>query len=106
MNREVSAGRTLSGPISIVRVAYKSAQKGLGRMLWLMGLIGVSLAFFNLLPIPVLDGGHLLFLGYEAVIRRPPPPRVVELAQYAGLMIILCLFVFVFWNDISRMIRG
>jgi regulator of sigma E protease len=106
MNREVSATRTLSGPISIVRVAYYSAQKGLGRMLWLLGLIGVSLAFFNLLPIPVLDGGHLAFLGYEVVVRKPPPPRLVEMGQYAGLLVILCLFVFVFWNDISNMIGG
>jgi regulator of sigma E protease len=74
-------------------------------MLWLLGLIGVSLAFFNLLPIPVLDGGHLLFLGYEAVTRRPPPARVIEVAQYAGLLVILCLFAFVFWNDISRALQ-
>jgi regulator of sigma E protease len=106
MNREVSAGTSLSGPVMIVTVAYRSAKKGLGRMLWLLGLIGVSLAFFNLLPIPVLDGGHLVFLGYEVVTRKSPPPRLVEMAQYAGLLIILSLFVFVFWNDISRMIRG
>jgi len=106
MNREVNPSRTVSGPIAIVSVAYRSAQKGLGRMLWLLGLIGVSLAFFNLLPIPVLDGGHLVFLGYEVVTRRPPPPRLVEVAQYAGLLIILCLFAFVFWNDIRRMVFG
>jgi len=106
MSREVSPGKTLSGPISIVRVAYQSAQKGFGRMLWLLGLIGVSLAFFNLLPIPVLDGGHLVFLGYEVIARRPPPPRVVEVAQYAGLLLILGLFVFVFGNDIFRWVKG
>ncbi len=106
MNREVSPGKTLSGPISIVRVAYQSAQKGFGRMLWLLGLIGISLAFFNLLPIPVLDGGHLVFLGYEAIFHRPPPPRVVEIAQYTGLILILCLFVFVFGNDIFRWVQG
>jgi len=65
----------------------------------------VSLAFFNLLPVPVLDGGHLAFLVYEAVFRKPPSPKVVEYAQYTGLLLIACLFIFVFWNDISRWIR-
>ena len=104
--REARARDAFSGPVTIVNVAYRSAEEGLGKMLWLLGLVGVSLAFFNILPIPVLDGGHMVFLLYEAVIRRPPSPRVVEIAQYAGLLLILSLFAFVFWNDISRMVSG
>jgi membrane-associated protease RseP (regulator of RpoE activity) len=108
--RRMISGRTsakgVMGPVGIVGVAYESAREGLGKMLWLLGLIGVSLAFFNLLPIPVLDGGHLAFLGYELLLKRPPSARVVEIAQYVGLMIILSLFVFVFWNDLHRMFAG
>jgi regulator of sigma E protease len=104
--KKMMSGRTgtsaLSGPIVIVKMAYNQAQQGLGQFLWLLGLMGVSLAFFNLLPIPVLDGGHLVFLIYEAVFRKTPSPRVVEYAQYAGLLIILGLFVLVFKNDITR----
>ncbi|HOX06467.1 MAG TPA: site-2 protease family protein [Planctomycetota bacterium] len=103
-NREIGA-EAVSGPVGIVHAAYRMAQEGLGQLLWLLGLMGVSLAFFNLLPIPVLDGGHLVFLVYEAIFRRPPSPRVVEIAQYAGLLIIASLFILVFWNDISRLIR-
>ncbi len=98
-------GDAVSGPIGIAQMAYHQAQEGMGELLWLLGLMGVSLAFFNLLPIPVLDGGHMVFLGYEAVFRKPPSARVVEIAQYAGLLIIASLFVLVFWNDISRLIR-
>jgi regulator of sigma E protease len=108
--RKMISGRTsakgVMGPVGIVGVAYESAREGLGKMLWLLGLIGVSLAFFNLLPIPVLDGGHLAFLAYEMLVRRPPSARAVEIAQYVGLMIILSLFVFVFWNDLHRIFAG
>jgi RIP metalloprotease RseP len=109
IRRMLSGGASASnvmGPLGIVGVAYQSAQEGLGHMLWLLGLIGVSLAFFNLLPIPVLDGGHMVFLVYELITRRPPPPRLIEIAQYAGLLLILGLFVFVFYNDIHRMLVG
>jgi regulator of sigma E protease len=81
------------------------AQEGLGPLLWLLGMMGVSLAFFNLLPIPILDGGHLAFLAWEGVFRKPPSPRVVGAVQYAGLILIVGLFVLVFWNDISRILR-
>jgi membrane-associated protease RseP (regulator of RpoE activity) len=92
----------MMGPLGIAQAAYTLAGKGLGHMLWLLGVIGISLAMINLLPIPVLDGGHLAFLCYEAVFRRQPSQRVMEVAQYAGLLIILALFGFAFWNDISR----
>jgi regulator of sigma E protease len=99
---KVQAKKALSGPVSIAKFTYISAQQGMGRMLWLLGMLGVSLAFFNLLPIPVLDGGHLVFLIYEAIFRKPASPRIVEIAQYAGLLLILTLFVFVTFNDIFR----
>jgi len=105
MSRRQIGGDAVSGPIGIAQMAYHQAQEGLGHLLWLLGMMGVSLAFLNLLPVPVLDGGHLVFLTYEAVFRRPPPPRVVGAAQYAGLILIAGLFVLVFWNDISRILR-
>jgi len=105
MSRRQIGGDAVSGPIGIAQMAYRQAQEGLGHLLWLLGMMGVSLAFLNLLPIPVLDGGHLVFLAYEAVFRKPPSPRVVEVAQYAGLLLIASLFVLVFWNDISRLVR-
>jgi regulator of sigma E protease len=100
--RQIS-GEAVTGPLGIVSMTYHQAQEGLGHLLWFLGMMGISLAFINLLPIPVLDGGHLVFLVYEGVTRRRPSPRLVEVAQYAGLLVILAIFAWVFKNDITRM---
>ena len=92
----------LSGPIGIARALHQQAQWDIRRALWFVILVNVNLAIFNLLPIPVLDGGHLLFFLFEAVLRRPLPLRVRELASLAGLMILLALMGIAFKNDVER----
>jgi regulator of sigma E protease len=66
-----------------------------------IAIISVHLAILNLLPIPVLDGGHLLFYGIEAVIGRPVSTRMRETAQQIGIFLLLLLMIFVFYNDIT-----
>lgn len=91
---------TLGGPIRIAHMAGKEAELGLVRLLNFIAVISMNLALLNLLPIPVLDGGHLLFFGIEAVMRRPVSTRTREAAQQIGIFVLLLLFIFVFYNDI------
>lgn len=104
------SAKGLSGPIGIIHVTYRSADLSFGNFLWLLCLITVNLGIFNLLPIPVLDGGHNVLLGIEVVRKwfgKPPPSeKFVATFQYAGLLFILALFLFVTYNDISKLIAG
>jgi regulator of sigma E protease len=100
------SARDLGGPILIVRAAGQQAQLGLEYLIRFLGLISVNLGVLNLLPIPVLDGGHLLFFGFEAVRGRPLAIRHREMAQQVGLFLLLALMVFVVYNDISRIVAG
>ncbi|GIV25225.1 MAG: zinc metalloprotease [Bacteroidia bacterium] len=98
------ASESLSGPIGIARLAGKTYENtGWRGFLAFSAVLSLILAFMNLLPIPLLDGGHLLFLGMEAVLRREPSYRLREVAQYIGLALILALMVFAFWNDLRRL---
>jgi len=96
----------MGGPISIVMIAYYYASNGMGLYLWLLCLLGANLAVVNILPIPVLDGGHLVFLVYEAVFRKPPNENVQIILSYIGLLLLLALMVWVFSLDIYRLIWG
>ncbi|WP_461394988.1 RIP metalloprotease RseP, partial [Deferrisoma sp.] len=98
--------RTLGGPIAIAQMAGETAQAGLQSFLFLMAVLSVNLAVLNLLPIPILDGGHLLFFGIEAVRGRPVSLRHREVAQQVGLAILLALMAFVMYNDLSRILSG
>jgi len=98
--------RDLGGPLLIVKAAGQQAQLGLEYLIRFLGLISVNLGVLNLLPIPVLDGGHLLFFGFEAVRGRPLAIRHREMAQQVGLFLLLALMVFVVYNDISRIVAG
>ena len=100
------SARDLGGPILIVRAAGQQAQLGLEYLIRFLGLISVNLGILNLLPIPVLDGGHLLFFGFEAVRGRPLAMRHREMAQQVGLFLLLALMVFVVYNDITRIVAG
>lgn len=91
----------IGGPIRIAQMAQKEAQQGILRLFYFIAIISVHLAVLNLLPIPVLDGGHLLFFLIEAVQRRPVSVKTRETAQQIGIFILLLLMVFVFYNDIS-----
>jgi len=98
--------KDIGGPLEIARQAGKQADQGLEYLLMYMAVISLNLGLLNLLPIPILDGGHLLFLGIEAVMRRPLEMRHRELAQQAGLFILLGLMAFAFYNDILRVVGG
>jgi regulator of sigma E protease len=98
--------KEIGGPLEIARQAGKQAAQGLERLLMFTAVISLNLGLLNLLPIPILDGGHLLFIGIEAVMRRPLELRHRELAQQAGLFILLGLMAFAFYNDILRVVGG
>ncbi|HJZ58291.1 MAG TPA: site-2 protease family protein [Gemmataceae bacterium] len=100
------SAKTMSGPITIATVSYKIAGEDLWQFLLFLGLISVNLAVVNFLPIPVLDGGHMVFLIYEKIFGRPLPERVFAFAMYIGLALILSLMVFVLWLDIRRVFFG
>jgi regulator of sigma E protease len=102
---KVSA-RELGGPITIARIAGERAQGGLKSLLEFVAFLGVNLGVLNLLPIPVLDGGHLFFFATEAVTRRPVQARVREIAQQVGLFLLVGLMLFAVYNDIYRWIQG
>jgi len=93
---------TLSGPLAIYEVAGEEGAKGADYFLWVMALVSINLGLINLLPIPVLDGGHLLFFLVEAVIRRPLPLRVREVASIFGIIVLVALMGIAFKNDVDR----
>jgi regulator of sigma E protease len=95
--------KNLSGPITIAKVASASAQSGLEHYLGFLALLSVSLGVLNLLPIPVLDGGHILYYLIELLSGREVPERVQVWGYKFGLVIILGLMTFAIYNDISRL---
>lgn len=104
LSREEEASN-LSGPVGIVSAAYKSATEGFGNLLWLLGMISMNLAVINLLPVPVLDGGHIFFLMIEKLRGKPVSPRVQGYCAAGGAILLLSLMLFVTWHDIARMFR-
>jgi regulator of sigma E protease len=92
--------KELRGPLSIANFAYESARTGLPQLLQFLGFLSINLAVINFLPIPVLDGGHMVFLIWEAVTRRRPSERVLVGATYMGMLFLLGLMVLVFYLDI------
>lgn len=96
----------LGGPIAIAQMAGKTAELGLVSFLTFLALISVNLAVLNLLPVPVLDGGHLFYLGLEKLRGKPLSPRVMEATQVVGVVLIIALMVFAFYNDLARLFRG
>lgn len=95
----------ISGPISIAQFAGQSASIGIDHYLNFIALISISLAVLNLLPIPMLDGGHLLFYSYEVVFRRPLPERAQLLGQQIGILLLAGLMALAFYNDIWRLFQ-
>lgn len=98
--------KNLSGPVTIADYAGQSAQIGLAAYLSFIALISISLGVLNLLPIPLLDGGHLMYYLVEMFKGSPVPDRIVEMGQRVGLSVLLCMMAFAVYNDINRIISG
>jgi regulator of sigma E protease len=97
---------SVGGPIMIAKMAGETAQMGLPAFLAFMALLSINLGVLNLLPVPVLDGGHLFFFFCELLIGRPVSQKVREYAQQIGLFLLLSLMVLAFYNDIVRYFVG
>ncbi len=97
--------KQLGGPVMIGDIVTTAYQIGFSYLLDITAMISVNLAIFNLLPLPVLDGGQLMFLGIEAIRRRPVSTRVTELVQQVGFVMIIGLLLFVTFNDVSRIVQ-
>ncbi|MCU0586428.1 MAG: site-2 protease family protein, partial [Desulfobacterales bacterium] len=87
----------------IAQMAGDQAKAGISSLFQFIAVISVNLAVINLLPIPVLDGGHLLFFLIEAVKGRPVSTKVREIAQQVGMVVLIMLMILVFYNDITRL---
>ncbi len=96
--------KSIGGPILIVQMAKQQAQTGVINFILFTALISINLGIINLLPIPVLDGGHLLFFAIEGVLRRPISLRKKEIAQQIGLFILIMIMILAFYNDILRLV--
>ncbi len=96
------SAKTLGGPIMIAEMAGQQAKEGMASLAFFIALISINLAIINFLPIPVLDGGHLVFFFIEVIIGRPVNIRVREIAQQAGIFALILLMILVFYNDITR----
>lgn len=94
----------LSGPLGVAKLSGESAREGSGAFLFFIAYVSVSIAFLNILPFPALDGGHIMYVVIEAVIRRPIPTRVKLWIQQVGMALLLLLVLFVSYHDIVRMI--
>jgi len=96
--------KTLGGPIMIAQMAGQQAKEGVVNLIFFIALISINLAILNFLPIPVLDGGHLLFFFIEAVKGSPVSVKVREISQQAGIFVLILLMIYVFYNDIARVL--
>ncbi len=95
----------LGGPATIFVVATSEASQGTSRLLLFLVLLSANLAIINFLPIPILDGGHMMFLAYEGLFRKPVTENVQVILTYAGFLAILTLMAFVFYQDFWRVIK-
>ncbi|MFQ5588112.1 MAG: RIP metalloprotease RseP [Nitrospiria bacterium] len=93
---------SLGGPILIAQIAGEQAQQGFSNVVLFVAMLSINLGVLNLFPIPVLDGGHLVFFSIEGIMGRPLSLKMREIAQQVGLFLIISLMVFAFYNDIMR----
>jgi regulator of sigma E protease len=101
---EISS-KNIGGPLTIASISGEAGAQGMSSVVFLIAILSINLGVLNLLPIPILDGGHLLFFFIEAVLRKPLGDRQRELAQQVGLLLLVCIMVFAFWNDIERLLH-
>jgi len=100
--REVST-KNVGGVVMIAYSSYRAAQEGLGKLLYVTALLSAAIGFVNILPIPVLDGGHILFLAVEKVRGKPLSERTRAVSQYVGLVLLLALVAYALTNDFMRL---
>jgi regulator of sigma E protease len=93
----------LGGPLRIAQLSGEVAQGGLVPLVWFMAVLSINLGLINLFPVPVLDGGHLLFYAAEAIRGRPLGQRAQEYSFRVGLAMVLTLMVFATWNDLVHL---
>lgn len=96
------SAKSVGGPIMIAQMAGQEAKKGFQQLIFFTAIVGVNIGLLNLFPIPILDGGHLLLYGLQALLRRSFDPKKLELLQKIGLVIIVLLMLFAFYNDLLR----
>ena len=99
------SSKTIGGIILIAQASYESAKLGIGKLIYFIGILSLNLAILNILPIPVLDGGHLLFLGIEKLKGSPVSERTFTIAHYIGFALIICLVIYATRNDIMRILE-
>jgi regulator of sigma E protease len=97
--------KLLGGPLFIVQTAGETAKSGFVNLLSFLALLSVNLSFINVLPIPVLDGGHLLFLAIEKIKRSPLTLKQRATAQQIGFAFLILLMIFITYNDLLRLLR-
>lgn len=100
------SANTLGGPIMIAQMAGDQAKAGVANLAFFIAMLSINLGIINLFPVPVLDGGHLVFFGIEAITGKPAGERLREMANKFGMMLLLALMLFVFYNDILRIFNG
>jgi regulator of sigma E protease len=96
--------KQVSGPIGIAQISGEAAKSGIDSLIWFMGIISLQLGIFNLLPIPILDGGHLTIIAFESVIRRDLSIRIKERILEVGFYALILLMVVVLFNDIVKVL--
>jgi len=100
---EAKLKESVVGPTKIAEIAQRAISRDAVRFLALMAIVSISLACMNILPFPALDGGHLVFIIIEGIIRREVPMKVRMIVQQVGVFVLLGFFVFIFYNDISKL---
>ncbi len=90
----------MSGPIGIAQVSGAMASQGVSSFVWFIAVLSAAVGLLNLLPVPILDGGHLMFYAYEAVFKKPPSDKALRIAMTVGLTLVLSLMVFAITNDL------
>lgn len=96
------SSKNIGGPLTIANISGEAAAQGVSSVVFLIAILSINLGVLNLLPIPILDGGHLLFFLIEAILRKPLGERQREVAQQAGLVLLVGVMIFAFWNDLER----
>ena len=100
----INFDKNIAGPITLVTVSKRFAERGFLRLLWFLAYVSVMLAVLNILPIPVLDGGHLMFIIIEKIKGAPLKDETIFRFQKIGMILLLVLMFFAFKNDIQRLL--